>query len=104
MAGIHLGASPMPYRPLTVILVLVVLVFSGALLTAAVTSGHAGQRDDPGRLVLMGCCAVAAGMGGFKVGRMLAAGQLTLGARLCRSCNAKRTTRAAFCESCHRRD
>ena len=94
----------MPSRQLTAILVLVVLVFSGALLTAAVTSGHGGQRDDPGRLLLMGCCAVVAGMGGFKVGRMMASGQLAFGARLCRSCHAKRTTRAAFCESCHRRD
>jgi hypothetical protein len=49
-------------------------------------------------------CGVLAGLGGFKVGRLMAAGRLFAGPRLCQSCNARRRTDAAFCESCHRRD
>ena len=94
----------MPTRPMPTLLLLVLLLGAVALLVAAVTSGQAGPTNDPGRVLFMLCGATLAGLGGFKVGRMMASGQLSFGARLCRSCNARRTTRAAFCESCHRRD
>lgn len=93
----------MQTRPPNSILVLVLLVGAGAMLAAAVNGMQSGHGVDPGRGVMMAGCAVLATLGGFKVGRLLAAGQL-FSSRVCRSCNAKRTTAAAFCESCHRRD
>ena len=93
----------MPTRPPLMLFVLVMLIAAGALLTEAL-KGQAAQGFDSGRGLLLAGCGLLAGIGGFKVGRMMAAGQLCAGPRVCRSCNARRTTSAAFCESCHRRD
>ena len=82
---------------------LLLLLGSGAMVAAALTSLQSGQSFDAGRTLVMASGGVLAGLGGFKVGRMMAAGQL-FGSRVCRSCNAKRRTAGAFCETCHRRD
>ena len=93
----------MPTRTPPMLFVLVLLLAAGALLTEAI-KGQAAAGFDSGRGLMLAGCGVLAGLGGFKVGRMMAAGQLFAGPRVCRSCNARRTTNAAFCESCHRRD
>jgi len=82
---------------------LVLLLGASAMMVAAVSGLQAGHGLDAGRSLMMGGFGVLAGVGGFKVGRLMASGQL-FASRVCRSCSAKRTTTAAFCESCHRRD
>ncbi|HZM01107.1 MAG TPA: hypothetical protein VFD43_12740, partial [Planctomycetota bacterium] len=67
-------------------------------------AAQTGQPADPGGTLTAAGLGLIGGVGGFKVGRMLAAGQLRIGSRRCSSCGAKRTSDAAFCESCHRRD
>jgi len=91
-------------RPPTSTFDFVLLLGAGALLVLAVSSALSQGPVDAGRSLTLACGGVLAGLGGFKVGRLMASGQLFLGTRVCRWCNAKRTTSAAFCESCHRRD
>lgn len=93
----------MPTRPPTSLVMLVLLLGAGAMMAAAVTSWQMGHGVDAGRSLMLGCCGLLAGIGGFRVGRLMASGQLFT-SRVCRSCNARRRTTAAFCESCHRRD
>lgn len=94
----------MQTRPPTSLLMLVMLVGVGIMMAMAVSSVQQASSTDPSRGVMLLGCGVLAGIGGFKVGRLLASGGLSFGKRLCRSCSARRTTDAAFCESCHRRD